>query len=1341
VAQYNPFDAMLADPYMAARQAARMQSSMMPQMGMELPGLPTLEDPFAGMEDPFAQPQQPMAQPVYGDLLYPGEGQPATLDSQRAFNEEQTGIARSLGNSLLSGLGYFADSLDKIGARQVRGILGGKPRELLSIIPFSDMLGITRPEDIVSGGDILGTKKKSGLGYRVGEFAVEALLDPTIWFGLGLGKQALSKGGRALDAAGLLDDVADVGKSFGSAPMGPSVAKGSLTPRQVLDFDQRTVSSGLSPQERMDLFKSSVAAAEKTDVSKLSQDVLNEYLDDVVGGVASVRPFFRGEPKIIGTQSQIAASGGFPVLGSTVGQMLKKAGESSVLESLQKVYPATVQSPTGQQISTAIGPVSNYLNNKIPNRGAFSDFASETLDSVLDAGARTASKSLDVLASSLINPALALDQIRDIGKISAPGRMAASVFDPTVMDAVSVGGQEASRTSYKQLAIKKSNRKSQAYDLASRIKSLVKKHGYDEPQLEDEIRMLAEMHPAADDSLSPNLMPMVKEMVTDLSDQIRRARHIGLPQEYLDDWISYFPRLWTEALDKQGINRRIHNASDPHQMMRSKYMRGWFGPDFEGTKSIKEIISDPQVEMIASSVLPYKQKKESLIQYLKNSNIERFLGDESAIPMSQFTGDPVRTINGITNKPLSNDEMLEGFSDTILSLSTEGRKKGGFGNSPIVDFYRRSLAADESYTRLNSVLEWLGDVKNLITSPTAQQMASGEVISLYDFLTAAGGKQANAQRMASGGKLRMSIGTRDRRGAAHYLTERIFGLNSSFSPAGSSYLSQQALDGWSKYRRKKLFKSIKSAFSKTYIPAAEAKDFLRFLDTPDLPSTASAVVKGLDSFTSMFKAGVLTKPSRYVRDFMGAMHTNWSIGALNTRDYIDMGKYILGKKGDIDLTDVPEIRQALISKNLPVTKDNALDEWGKILAANNIADSNTMAPNLVASRDARARELSTLDDILAMSPGSKTRLDPLTDAWQNFRPKTKEEWKPWNIRGVTTKAGVRDDTKFAPAAWGERTGEFTEFMNRVPAMLTLMRKGDSSATAARKVLAAHADYSPEAFTVTERWLMTRLFPFYRFTRKMIPFTANQLLESPGGKTRQTMRLINSMRGDRDQPLPEHIAQTAAIPVPGAPEGSQRFLTGFGLPMEDVFGLLRPNVNATKTLAGTLQEFVGRMNPLFKTPMELTFGVQAFSGRDLQDLRGTLSDIMYNAGITDAPANTPILLEQLISNSPMSGVMNMVKQGLDPRKGLAAKAINMSTGLRFTDADLVKARNLAIRQALEDLLRQNPNVHRFSHLFAPEDELLSPQDRQLMEMYRVMGAQASKDARARRKLLEAQAPAQ
>jgi hypothetical protein len=133
--------------------------------------------------------------------------------------------------------------------------------------------------------------------------------------------------------------------------------------------------------------------------------------------------------------------------------------------------------------------------------------------------------------------------------------------------------------------------------------------------------------------------------------------------------------------------------------------------------------------------------------------------------------------------------------------------------------------------------------------------------------------------------------------------------------------------------------------------------------------------------------------------------------------------------------------------------------------------------------------------------------------------------------------------------------------------------------------------------------------------------------------------------------------------------------------------------------------------------------------------------MYNAGITDAPANTPILLEQLISNSPMSGVMNMVKQGLDPRKGLAAKAINMSTGLRFTDADLVKARNLAIRQALEDLLRQNPNVHRFSHLFAPEDELLSPQDRQLMEMYRVMGAQASKDARARRKLLEAQAPAQ
>lgn len=52
-------------------------------------------------------------------------------------------------------LGYIGDSLDKAtGSRALRGTLAGKPRELLSVVPFSDRLGLTDERDITSGRNL-----------------------------------------------------------------------------------------------------------------------------------------------------------------------------------------------------------------------------------------------------------------------------------------------------------------------------------------------------------------------------------------------------------------------------------------------------------------------------------------------------------------------------------------------------------------------------------------------------------------------------------------------------------------------------------------------------------------------------------------------------------------------------------------------------------------------------------------------------------------------------------------------------------------------------------------------------------------------------------------------------------------------------------------------------------------------------------------------------------------------------------------------------------------------------------------------------------------------------------
>lgn len=93
-------------------------------------------------------------------------------------------------------LGHVGDTTDKLGGRQLRGVLAGRPRELLATIPFSDSLGITDARDRASGRDLTdqwGLTKKgddSAFAHGLG-IGAEMLLDPlNLAAGLGLGHAA-----------------------------------------------------------------------------------------------------------------------------------------------------------------------------------------------------------------------------------------------------------------------------------------------------------------------------------------------------------------------------------------------------------------------------------------------------------------------------------------------------------------------------------------------------------------------------------------------------------------------------------------------------------------------------------------------------------------------------------------------------------------------------------------------------------------------------------------------------------------------------------------------------------------------------------------------------------------------------------------------------------------------------------------------------------------------------------------------------------------------------------------------------------------------------------------------
>lgn len=122
--------------------------------------------------------------------------------------EEEASLLDKIGAAGLGGLSFIGGILNKPG-RIVRGLLGGTPREALNAIPFSDALGITRPEDEVRGTDLLrnlGVHNEQDPSLFSPEgaagFGVDLLTDPLSY--LSFGGHALTRLGSASKKAGML---------------------------------------------------------------------------------------------------------------------------------------------------------------------------------------------------------------------------------------------------------------------------------------------------------------------------------------------------------------------------------------------------------------------------------------------------------------------------------------------------------------------------------------------------------------------------------------------------------------------------------------------------------------------------------------------------------------------------------------------------------------------------------------------------------------------------------------------------------------------------------------------------------------------------------------------------------------------------------------------------------------------------------------------------------------------------------------------------------------------------------------------------------------------------------
>jgi hypothetical protein len=165
--------------------------------------------------DDFMDPAGALQRLAFGQAQQPLLGQPKPELPPLTPEREESMLARISGAGL-GGLGYVGSVLEKtLGGRAVRGLLGGKPRELLSVLPGSDLAGITKEEDRVSGRDLLrnwgAIGQDDNWGNFAGGLALEMALDPSMYLTFGAG--ALSKAGQ-------------VAQKIGRAPKGASARVG-----------------------------------------------------------------------------------------------------------------------------------------------------------------------------------------------------------------------------------------------------------------------------------------------------------------------------------------------------------------------------------------------------------------------------------------------------------------------------------------------------------------------------------------------------------------------------------------------------------------------------------------------------------------------------------------------------------------------------------------------------------------------------------------------------------------------------------------------------------------------------------------------------------------------------------------------------------------------------------------------------------------------------------------------------------------------------------------------------------------------------------------------------------
>jgi len=243
---------------------------------------------------------------------------------------------------------------------------------------------------------------------------------------------------------------------------------------------------------------------------------------------------------------------------------------------------------------------------------------------------------------------------------------------------------------------------------------------------------------------------------------------------------------------------------------------------------------------------------------------------------------------------------------------------------------------------------------------------------------------------------------------------------------------------------------------------------------------------------------------------------------------------------------------------------------------------------------------------------------------------------------------------------------------RLGTFLDLRKSGvaKDGADAAKTIRDTYLDYSTPG-------VANRTF------RDVVPFGAflsQNIKQQAGFVARHPVAAIAAaplFGGSDDENLPKYpwLDQQMALPIGLDEKGNSQYLTSFGLPLEGLTQI--PGLSQ----GDLYRDLVSPLQPLLKTGIAYAADKDPFTGDKFGTYDKLLGEPMGGFGRAVNIAKGTGLTQ------PITGPLDQVATGLDDRKSILERGLQLATGARFASVDP----DVATRQRLEAFLENRPDI--------------------------------------------------